>query len=261
MQPSDPGNLSVVRYSPTGPVGRVVWLLVLLLAFVGTFHAGLMTLRAVHFVCDRRAATCSIVSSWGPVSTAQTFAIGSIKKTRLDSFHDKHGTTYRVALVTSDGDVPMSMVTSSDRSRLAQLKAEIDAFLSSTQHPTLDVDYDEPSAFGFLVLGLSLVWVLIAWVISGSARVEIDRAAHACTLVTVRWPLASKRRVYRLEDVRDAIVTESRGRRSMTYRVCLVIDGQKEPVSLVKVGTAEREPKDRVASEIRALLATASSPR
>ena len=235
MRPSDPSQQSIVRYFPSGPVGRFLWPLALLVAFAATIWGSVATLRTVHFLCDRGAGTCSIVSSWGPLSTARTLPLASVKKTRLDSSHSKNSYSYQLALVTSTGDIQISSVASSSKSQRTEAKAQIDAFLVNPQATTLDVDYDEPSSAGFAMLALSLVWVLVGWAVSVSARVEIDRAERTCTVITVRWPLAPKRRVFRLDDVRDAVVTSRSGRGGATFSVGLVIDGETKPVPLVAV--------------------------
>ena len=261
MQTSEPRNQTAVQYLPNGPAGRFLWPLLLLAIFALTFWGGVMTLRTVRFACDRGASVCSVVSSWGPLSTAREIPLASIKKTRLDSSHGKHGYSYEVVLVTSSGDARISMVASSSKTQRTDAKAQIDAFLGDPRSTTLDLVYDEPSFGGFAMLALSLVWVIIGWGLSRAARVEVDRAARTCTVVTLRWPLGPKRRVYPLDDVRDAIVTESRGRKGATYNVALVVSGQEKPVPLLNMSSSGRAWKDGAVADIRALLATASSPR
>ena len=187
-----------MRYFPSGPVGRFLWPLALLVAFAATIWGSV----AEH--CER--STSCATAAPGPaqssprnLSTARTLPLASVKKTRLDSSHHKNSYSYQLALVTSTGDIRISSVASSSKSQRTEAEAQIDAFLVNPQATTLDVDYDEPSSAGFAMLALSLVWVLVGWAVSVSARVEIDRAERTCTVITVRWPLAPKRRVFRLD--------------------------------------------------------------
>ena len=253
MQGSEASAGAVVHYLPNGRFGRVAVPLLVLAVFAGTVFGGVLSLRTVHLLCDRGLGTCSIVSSWGPVSTARTVPIESIRKTRLDTSRGKNGVaTYEVVLVTSDGDARLSMVSSSNSAQRGRAKSDIDTFLANPKNGSLDVDYDEPDRTGMLLLALSLVWLYAAWAMSRSARVEIDRANGTCTVVAVRWPLPPARRVFELADVRDAVVREG-GKRN-TYNLALVVDGYEE-VLVFGWASSGRAWKDAAAAEIRALLA------
>jgi hypothetical protein len=158
-------------------------------------------------------------------------------------------------LVTGNGDVQLSNFSSSQRDARAAVKARVDRFLTDRTQNTLDVDYDEPQGAGFAVLGFALVALVVAWVATMVARVEVDAVRRVLTIVTVRWPLPPKRREFDLDDVRDAIVVEGRGTKgSATYGVAVVVEYLPQPVPLLGFRSSGLDGKERAVAEIRALL-------
>ena len=255
--PTTPTNRSVVNYMPNGAVGRVVFPMFFLLFSGLMVYAGMASMRSIHFRCDRASGQCTIASSLGPWSDAQPIPLTSIRSTRLETVHGKKGSVgYRVDLVTGSGNVELSSHTSSAATRNEQ-KAEIDRFLTDRTQASVDVDYDEPSAAGWMILVFAMLFVLVAWMLTWFGRVEIDWSTRKLSVLTVRWPLAPARRTFELGSVRDAVVHSARGRKGGTvYSVRLVIDGQEQPVPIMNMASSGRASKERAAAEIRAMLAS-----
>lgn len=253
-------SVSTVTYFPNGRVGRVLWPLLLFGVFVLTFGMAVGSTRSVHLRCDHATTTCDVETRWpiGATSDA-SIPIASIGSTRLSSFKGKSSTSYSVVLVTTSGDVELPGASAPLSVRSAQ-KARIDAFLADPRAAAIDVDYTEPSGVVFFLVPFSLVWLLVGWAMTWTARVEIDWIARTLTIVGVRWPLAPKRRLFRLDAVRDARVLERRGSKGgRLYGVVLDVEGH-EAVSLTSGTSSGRGPKDEAVMQIRALLARRDGP-
>jgi hypothetical protein len=253
--PPAPGDRPVVVYRPVPAfVTVLLWVFGLVACALFAF-AGVSGLRTTHLRCDRASETCSIDSRLGPTSSEKTVPQASIRSTRLETVHGKkNSASYQVALVTASGTVEISGVSSGYAERTAQ-KSQIDRYLADKSQSSLDVTYDVGNATSLVAVPLSLIWLVVPWLLSRYARVEVDRSAGTLTLVMVRSPLPSVRRRLELGRVRDAIVTSKRSSKGgQLYAVGLVVDGEEAPVPLLRVWSSGRRAKDRAAAEIRALL-------
>jgi hypothetical protein len=114
--------------------------------------------------------------------------------------------------------------------------------------------HDAPPA-GFGILLTSALWLVLAWVCSEFTRIEVDEARRTLDVVVVRWPLASRRRSFPLDGVRDAIVhRHGQSRGAPTYLLQLVVEGHESRVTILERKSFESGPVDHVAERIRGML-------
>jgi hypothetical protein len=247
-------NVSSVTYYPNGRAGRVLWPLLLVAIFLVTSAMGVGSTRGVRLRCDHANATCNIESRWPIGSTSDVYPIASIRSTRLAKHTGKSSTTYGLVFVTASGDVELPGATASQSIRNAE-KAQLDAFFADANAAAIDIDYAEPSGAVFFLVPFSLVWLLVGWLFSWYARVEVDWIARTFTVIGLRWPLAPKRRTFDLDRVRDARVVERRGSKGgRLYAVVLDVEAHDE-VPLTSGSSSSIRPKEDAVQQIRALLA------
>jgi hypothetical protein len=222
--------------------------------FAFMWWGALMHSLDVRMHCDRSAGTCTITSSRGPYSEAREVALSSIRSARLDPM----GVSYKVVLVRTSGDDPISSASSTDRSQRLAVRDQIERFLGDPAQPTLDVVYDDQGAPTLLWLSV-LGAVCLAWSLTIYARVEVDVAAGTLKVSVVRWPVPPRRRSFALGTVRDVVLVDrTHLLGGHTYSVGLVVDGNARPVPLLFFTFANRrDPSDRTTKELRDLLANA----
>jgi hypothetical protein len=259
----------VVTYRPSGFAGSFVMPFVLLAIGVSVFYVAILSLRTLEVRCDRAAGTCSIVSSWGPLTTAQPIPLATITGTRLKTSVSKHTYSYEVVLVTAEGDVRLSAKGSGDKAQRVAAKASLDAFLDDPAAATVDVVYDDPSpglfAFTFL---FSAAFSLVGWIGTTVTRVEVDDDARTVDLVTRRWPLRQARLTFPLDAVRDVVTgkdAETSGTETPSTDGCslvVVVDGEEKWIPISAGFEQPKSPeKARAVNEVRTLVLGWQQPK
>jgi hypothetical protein len=94
----------------------------------------------------------------------------------------------------------------------------------------------------------------MAWALTQSVRVTVDRRGRTLTVATVRWPFRSELREYPIDAVRDVVVTQTREEKATTYVVVLHIEGEELPQPLSRYGSSDRGRHDLVAATIKRFL-------
>ncbi len=249
---------SIVTYYPNGVVGRYAWALVFLGVFVGTLNFALASATEIRVRCDRARGTCSIDTDYPIFGTSsESLPISSITGARAQTNHGKHGTLYRVALVTSSGEKATSTTYKNDVGRVTAA-SRLNEFFQSTANASIDVATDESQDWlGLALLAVSLIWILTAWTMAQYAKVVVSWRDRTLTIVRVRWPLHTRGDAFPLDAVRDAIVTEEPGRSSSkaaVYGVSLVVADYEKPIPLLDTTSSGPKQKEQAVAEIQKLL-------
>jgi len=249
---------SIVTYMPNGRFGRMIWPVIFGIPMLASIAFGVELLIPCSVTCDRSIGTCSaFVPSMFAASTTSV-PIDAIRGTQVATSTNKaHETTYMLNLVGPQGEISTATFYSTDQT-YAGAKTAIDSFLADKSQSKLAVMTAASSSGGYAVLGVSLIWFLIIWLLLQWAQVVVDWRARTLTIVRHRWPLPPKTVTFPLDLVHDAHVTY--GAKGSTG-VALSIDHESREVPLLASKSSGSGPKERAVAEIRALLARRDSER
>jgi hypothetical protein len=136
-------------------VGIGLWLL--------TSAAESLTLR-----CDRTAGICTVTSAKISGSTTRQFMLADARQAIVQESTSSAGgasrTSYRVAIETTNGTVPLSEVYSPDREEKQRTADEFNAYLGNQQQGIYEFSTAERNLYliGLAVLGVGGTFVGIA---------------------------------------------------------------------------------------------------
>lgn len=217
---------TVVPYYPNGRAGGWLLTLVMLSGACWVVWGGLQMLLMVDVQCQRDEGTCAIVTHWPVGETREYIALGTLTGAKTETELSKGRVLYRVVLITTTGDRPVteSYFADGDRVRSAHL---LDDFLAGRLPQSSIVEVCKwPSNLGLVFLGLGLLLSWVGWRMAQYARVDVSWRDGVVTVLRFRWPLPAERRTYPLPALFDAIVTERAAGRGRNWGVTLVIEGE-----------------------------------
>jgi hypothetical protein len=222
---------------------------------------GIVTMYAfgqtVALSCSRdwQPDPCRIERTWLSIPV-KTTSLHSLLESYLDESSDSDGTSYRVMLVTQEGNVPLTSSYSSNYSQQLNIVREINAFLGNREQRTLEV---ESSGTFSLVFGLVFVFVGVGVLYAGIRAFNLlwifDREVGVLMKVRngnaeAEYPLST------ISGVHVGVSRDSDG--ADTYRVELSLQ-TGERVPLTSFYSSGRRGKVRAAQAIRDFLAVGES--
>lgn len=242
------------------PLGR--WIPWFVTAMMMLFSFMIMALAltngtAVRVTCghDEKGGSC-IVATTMPVlgQSTQIVPLASIRDVRLTSKSSKKGTSWTVVLVTTSGELPLSLAGATDRAQRERVAAQLREFLGDPAHPSIDLIYDvgDPRAGYFLFL--MFVPLLVIAIVFRRVDLEFEWGLGRLRIQRRRWPLRRRTDSYALDDVRGARVNArpgSKGGAIYSVVVDLVSGGD---VALTTAGSSSEGEHRRTADEVNARL-------
>ncbi|MBD1863755.1 MULTISPECIES: hypothetical protein [Trichocoleus] len=236
---------------------RPIWLWLFGLIFAGAGLAAIATFgKVVTLNCNRTApvqSNCQLKAAGLLGLAAQETALDSLQSAKVERSSSSDGDTFRVVLVTNQGEVPFTDYYSSGENGKQEIATQISTFLSSPQASSLTLQQDDRwfmFMFGsvFVIAGLAVAIGMGEIVVC-----EFDRSSDS--LILKRHGLfgtkVSERRIHEIEAVR---VEESRDSDGSTYRVSLMFTVGDRLLPLTSYYSSGRHSKQAIADQLRKFL-------
>lgn len=238
-------NLLILRLRPL-----ILWIFGIFFASLGLFL--LVTLgKVTTLTCTRTEPTnCQLVASGLLGSQSKQIPLNTLQGAKVEETSDSDGSTYRVIILTSSGNVPFTSYLSSLKDKQT-IASDIEDFVKNPQMTSLKQEQDD--RFWIYLIGGTFViagsLVLLAPVVTCVFDKTLD------TLTLTRLGLLGKRVFeHRLHEIKDVLVEESTDSDSgSTYRVSIVLmSGDRQP--LTSYFTSGRKSMQETASHIKSFL-------
>ncbi len=240
---------------PLALTGLVLVFIAASLAFEGF---AVVMLRRVSLVCSRAAGTCTISPSVPVIGQARVVPLATIRHARLDVDRSGRHAHYSVLLVTDEGEVPLSNLSTGDREGRVESQTAIEAYLADKTAERLDVEYDTANPLAVIFVLCGLTSLVVARGFLGAVRLEVDARQGVLTVTRTAWPSRDRsREVYPLASVRAVTVDRYIQKKAPRFVAALVVDGQEGPVRLLADGSGDELWHEQAAAKIRALLSGA----
>ncbi|MEH2276174.1 MAG: hypothetical protein V7K40_15645 [Nostoc sp.] len=241
-------NLLTLRLRPVR-----VWILGGILAAAG-FSVIAIFAQVTTFTCTRIEPTnCKLVTSGLLASKPKEFSLNMLQGAKVEeSSNDSHGnSTYRVVILTSNGEVPFTSYFDSDHSKKETIVSHITNFISNPKITSLTEKQDD-RLWMYLIGGI----FVSGGVITLLTRVVTCVFDKTLDILTVKQQGLSGTKFleHRLSEIKDVIVEEkSTTNHSSNYRVTIVlVSGDRLP--LTSYYSSDRTSKQETASCIKSFL-------
>ena len=151
------------------------WLPTLIFGSLGVLSigVGMMEMGAgqmTELVCVRsgtKRLACSRTVTTGLTREA-TIEIKNIEKSQMQQVGRKFRNAYRVILVTTDGEVPLTEDFKSDKRESLEHIEQLNEFIQNDSEPKLQLQVDDraqSNLFGLMFILTGILWVLMAIVV------------------------------------------------------------------------------------------------
>ncbi|MCY7406552.1 MAG: hypothetical protein LH631_04010 [Alkalinema sp. CAN_BIN05] len=151
------------------------WLPTLIFGSLGvvSIGVGIMEMGAgqmTELVCIRsgiKRLACSRTVTTGLIREA-TIEIKNIEKSQIQQVGRKFRNAYRVILVTTDGEVPLTEHFKSDNRESLEHIEQLNEFIQNDSEPKLELQVDDraqSNLFGLMFISTGMLWVLMAIVV------------------------------------------------------------------------------------------------
>jgi hypothetical protein len=151
------------------------WLPTLIFGSLGvvSIGVGIMEMGAgqmTELVCMRsgiKRLACSRTVTMGLIREA-TIEIKNIEKSEIQQVGRKFRNAYRVILVTTDGEVPLTEHFKSDNRESLEHIEQLNEFIQNDSEPKLELQVDDraqSNLFGLMFISTGMLWVLMAIVV------------------------------------------------------------------------------------------------
>ena len=151
------------------------WLPTLIFGSLGvvSIGVGIMEMGAgqmTELVCMRsgiKRLACSRTVTTGLTREA-TIEIKNIEKSQIQQVGRKFRNAYRVILVTTDGEVPLTEHFKSDNRESLEHIEQLNEFIQNDSEPKLELQVDDraqSNLFGLMFISTGMLWVLMAIVV------------------------------------------------------------------------------------------------
>lgn len=151
------------------------WLPTLIFGSVGvvSIGVGIMEMGAgqmTELVCVRsgtKQLACSRTVTTGLIREP-TEEIKNIEKSQIQEVGRKFRNAYRVILVTTDGEVPLTEHFKSDERESLDHIEQLNEFIQNDSEPKLEIQVDDraqSNLFGLMFISTGMLWVLMAIVV------------------------------------------------------------------------------------------------
>lgn len=226
--------MRIIRHSPQHITihspDLVLWIMALV--FLGASALILLGFGAkVTLNCDRSlppARVCTLETASFIDSNQTQIPAGNLQRAevRVNYGDSDSSDTYKVVLLTNNGELPFTEYYSSGSSKKQQLADEINQFIQNDSLNTLSVKSDDRlwiSIFAGIFAGIGA----LMGIFSGITTLDLDRSSGLLT-VSKRRLLSAGASEYLLSDFQGAELESSKN----TYRVVLRMrDGRTEPLT------------------------------
>ncbi len=219
--------MKIIHHSPTLLTLQLrPWFLWLFGAAFST--AGLVVIlllgNVTTLTCQRTGTTgdCKLSQSGVLDSSLQRLPLNEVRGAEIATHHNRDGNTYQIRLLTDTGEIPLTSYYSSGYSSKANVVQQIEQFVSNPEISSLSIQEDGrwfayPFGGVFLLSGLA-----IATCFGQVVTCSFDKTMGKFTIQR-QGLLGNHQRHYRIQDISNVEIEESRGNNSSTYRVSLVI--------------------------------------
>jgi len=151
------------------------WLPTLIFGSLGvvSIGVGIMEMGAgqmTELVCMRsvtKRLACSRTVTTGLIREP-TIEIKNIEKSEIQQVGRKFRNAYRVILVTTDGEVPLTEHFKSDERESLEHIEQLNEFIQNDSEPKLELQVDDraqSNLFGLMFISTGMLWVLMAIVV------------------------------------------------------------------------------------------------
>ena len=151
------------------------WLPTLIFGSLGvvSIGVGIMEMGAgqmTELVCMRsvtKRLACSRTVTTGLIREP-TIEIKNIEKSEIQQVGRKFRNAYRVILVTTDGEVPLTEHFKSDERESLEHIEQLNEFIQNDSEPKLEIQVDDraqSNLFGLMFISTGMLWVLMAIVV------------------------------------------------------------------------------------------------
>jgi len=254
--------MRVIRHSPQHITihspDLVLWFLAV--SFLGSSALMLLVFgRKVTLNCDRNlppAGVCTLESA-SFINRRQTnFSVGGLQQAVVDvSYGDSDSSdTYRVVLVTTNGEVPFTGYYSSGSSGKEEIADDINRFIRSNSQKTLSVKTDDRLVLSIIAGVFAGIGVLMG-LFGGITTLDLDRSSGLLT-VSKRSLISDSVSEHLLSDLQGAEIESS----SSTYRVVLRLRESK-PIPITSYYSSGYKGKKKLADELQEFIGAAKYPR
>lgn len=181
--------------------------------------------QATTLVCIRQAPTrgnCELTHRAWYGTTTQAIALEDIQGAMIATRRNDSRDVYQIQLITSAGEIPVSLVYSAGFSQKSAKIRQIQSFLASQTLRSLtirEVHRWFSYAFGSIFLAVGLIVILYFGKV---VTCTFDKTSGTL-LLERRGPLGKNLSHFPLQSITQVEIEESQGNNSPTYRVSLVV--------------------------------------
>ncbi|MEH2397304.1 hypothetical protein [Nostoc sp.] len=240
-------NLLTLRLRPVR-----VWILGGLFAAAG-FSVVAIFAQLTTFTCTRIEPTnCKLVTSGLLASKPKEFSLNMLQGAKVEeSSNDSYGnSTYRVVILTSNGEVPFTSYFNSDDSKKETIVSHITNFISNPKITSLTEKQDD-RLWMYLIGGIFVTGGLIT-LLARVVTCVFDKTLDTLT-VKQQGLLGTKFIEHRLSEIEDVLVEKSTTNHSSNYRITIaLVSGDRLP--LTSYYSSGRTSKQETASCIKSFL-------
>lgn len=250
--------MKVVKETPTqlNLLNLPIWLWLFGLIFAGVGLSVIMGFgKIVTLNCNRITPTennCQLKSAGLLDIGTQERKLEALEGARVERSSSSDGDTFRVVLVTNQGEVPFTDYYSSGQHGKQEIATRVSTFLDSSQASSLTLQQDD-RWFMLMIGGVFVVVGLAVAVVMGEIVVcEFNK--NSGSLILKRHSLLGTKVVERhMHEIDDVRIEESHGSDGSTYRVSLVFSvGDRLP--LTSYYSSGRQSKQAIAERLQKFL-------
>lgn len=211
--------------------------------------------KATTLNCNRTEpaqGSCQLVTSGLLQSEVKEIPLNVLQKAEVAESRSDDGYTYRVTLVTSNGDLPFTSYSSSGEGGKQAIASRINEFVGNPSETSLKVQQDDRLfifIFGsvFIIVGF---FVGVCW--GQIVTCQFDKTLGSLILKR-KGLFGTQVAEHRIKDIKDVQVQTSTSSDGSTYRVSIVLlAGEHLPVTMYY--SSGRESKQKTADCIRKFL-------
>jgi len=250
--------MRIVKQTPTqlNLLHCPIWLWLFGLIFAGVGLSVVTGLgKVVTLNCDRIAPTennCQLKTAGLLGISPQERKLEVLEGAKVERSSSSDGDTFRVVLVTNQGEVPFTDYYSSGENGKQEIATQVSTFLGNSQASSLTLQQDD-RWFMFMVGGIFVVAGLAVAVVVGEIVVcEFNKDSGSLTLK--RHSLLGTKVVERhIQEIKDVQIEESHSSDGSTYRVSLVFTtGDRLP--LTSYYSSGKQAKQAIADHLHKFL-------
>lgn len=254
--------MRVIRHSPQHITihSPDLVLLILAVSFLGTSALMLLVFgRKVTLNCDRNlppAGVCTLETT-SFINRRQTnFSVSALQQAVVDvSYGDEDSSdTYRVVLMTTNGEVPFTGYYSSGSSGKEEIADDINRFIQSNSQQTVSVKTDDRLVLSIIAGVFGGIGALMGSLASYTT-IDLDRSSGLLT-VKKRSLIKNSTSEHLLSDLQKADIESS----SSTYRIALRMRDDST-IPLTSYFSSGYDGKQKLADELQQFIGAARFPR